>query len=241
MIERVINHFNVGQDAYEYIGNPNLDAEVNNQFEIGFKGKVPMSDTGSEKFDYGTSFYYSFYENYIVAMIDETQTRKFSPTRQPVNPKVFRNLDKAYKTGFEVYAGFDFLTSFNFKTELAYVYARNKDLNESLPLVPPLTTRFKLGFEKEKFWATANYTLTSKQDNISPSFGEISTSGYEVFDVRLGIVPIKNLTLGVAVLNVFDETYHNHLNFSFNNQADFGKVPINDPGRNFSAFVQYKF
>lgn len=241
MIERVINHFNVGQDAYEYIGNPNLDAEVNNQFEIGFKGKVPMSDTGSEKFDYGTSFYYSFYENYIVAIIDETQTRKFSPTRPPVNPKVFRNLDKAYKTGFEVYAGFDFLTNFNFKTELAYVYAKNKDLSESLPLVPPLTTRFKLGFEKEKFWATANYTLTSKQDNISPSFGEISTSGYEIFNVRLGVVPIKNLTLGVAVLNVFDETYHNHLNFSFNNQADFGKIPINDPGRNFSAFVQYKF
>jgi len=42
MIERVINHFTVGQDAYEYIGNPNLDAEINNQFEIGFKGKVPF-------------------------------------------------------------------------------------------------------------------------------------------------------------------------------------------------------
>ena len=241
MIERVINHFNVGQDSYEYIGNPNLDAEVNNQFEVGFKGHLPLSDHNTDMFNYGTSFYYSFYENYIVAAIDETQTRKFNPTANPVNPKVFRNLDGAYKTGFEITAGIDFWNHFNFTTELAYVYAKNKDFNESLPLVPPLTTRFKLGFEKEKFWVNANYVLTSMQDNIALTFGEQETLGYEILDVRVGVVPFENLTLGVAVLNVFDKTYSNHLNFAFNNQADFGRVPINDPGRNLSAFVQYKF
>ena len=241
MIERVINHFTVGQDSYEYIGNPNLDAEINNQFEIGFKGKVPFKANSTERFIYNTSFYYSLYENYIVAVIDETQTRKFMPTALPRNPKVFRNLDEAYKTGFEVAAGIDFLKNFNFMTELAYVYAKNKDLNESLPLVAPFTTRFKLGFEQEKIWANAIYTLTSKQANISESFGETSTAGYEVLDVRLGFIPINNLTLGVAALNVFDKNYHNHLNFSYKNQAGFGAIPINDPGRNFSVFVQYKF
>ena len=241
MIERVINHFTVGQDSYEYIGNPNLDAEINNQFEIGFKGKLPITHASMDQFKYSSSFYYSFYENYIVAIIDPTQSRKFMPTQQPIHPKVFQNLNKAYKTGFEISAGLDFLQHFNVTTELAYVYAKNKDLNESLPLVPPLVTRFTLGFEKERFWCNANYTITSKQDNISTSFGETSTDGYRVLDLRLGVVPIKNLTLGVAALNVLDETYNNHLNFSFNNQADFGKVPINDPGRNLSAFVQYKF
>lgn len=241
MIERVINHFTVGQDSYEYIGNPNLDAEVNNQFEIGFSGRLPLSQNSTDHFNYSSSFYYSFYDNYIVAVIDESQTRKFMPTSEPVNPKVFRNLDKAYKTGFEISAGVDFLNDFNFTSELAYVYAKNKDLNESLPLVPPLTTSFKIGFEKEKFWVNATYRITSKQDNISLSFGETTTPGYEIMDLRLGVVPYKNLTLGVAALNVFDETYYNHLNFSFNNQADFTRTPINDPGRNLTAFVQYKF
>ena len=241
MIERVINHFTVGQDAYEYIGNPNLDAEINNQFEIGFAGKIPFSENSSDRFTYNSSFYYSLYENYIVAVIDADLTRKFMPQAQPTHPKVFRNLDKAYKTGFEIAAGVDFLNAFNFTTELAYVYAKNKDLNESLPLVPPLTTSFKFGFEKERFWVNAIYRITSAQNDISTSFGETRTPGYEVMDLRLGVVPFKNLTLGVAALNVFDATYHNHLNFSFNNQADFGKVPINDPGRNLTAFVQYKF
>ncbi|QXP52340.1 TonB-dependent receptor [Cellulophaga sp. HaHa_2_1] len=241
MIERVINHFTVGQDSYEYIGNPNLKAEVNNQFEIGFKGSSPISKENADKFTYQTSFYYSLYENYIVAVIDPSKTRKFMPTSEPLNPKVFRNLDEAYKTGFEISTGVDFYKNFNFTTALAYVYAKNKDLSESLPLAPPLTTRFKLAFEKEKFWASANYTITSKQENIAISFGEQVTPGYDVLDVRLGFIPFKNITLGVAALNVLDKTYSNHLNFAFNNQAAFGTVPINDPGRNLSAFVQYKF
>lgn len=241
MVERFINHFSVGQDSYEYIGNPNLDAEINNQFEVGFKGKIPLEANGFDQFNYGSSFYYSFYENYIVAVIDPTQSRKFMPMQEPTSVKVFRNLNDAYKTGFEVNAGVDFLNDFNFTTELSYVYAKNKDLNESLPLVPPFVTRFKLGFEKEKFWANANYTLTSKQDNIASSFGETVTDGYDVLDIRLGVVPFKNITIGVAALNVFDKTYNNHLNFSYNNQTDFDSVPINDPGRNLSAFVQYKF
>lgn len=241
MIERFINHFSVGQDAYEYVGNPNLDAEINNQFEVGFKGKMPISENTSDMFSYSTSFYYSLYENYIVAIIDETQTRKFMPMNEPSNAKDFRNLDDAYKTGFEIMAGVDFCTNFNFTTELAYVYAKNNDLNESLPLVPPLVTRFKLGYEKEKFWVNAEYRLTAQQDNIAYSFGEHVTPGYEIMDLRLGVIPMKNLTLGVAALNVFNKTYSNHLNFAFNNQAEFGTEPINDPGRNLSVFVQYEF
>jgi iron complex outermembrane receptor protein len=77
-----------------------------------------------------------------------------------------------------------------------------------------------LGFEKEKFWVNSKYTLTSKQENISESFGETSTPGYNVIDLRLRVVLFENLTLGVADLNVFDETYHNHLNFPLMNLVE---------------------
>ena len=236
MIERYINHFTVGQDPYEYIGNPNLKAEVNNQFEIGFKGHSPLNT-----FKYATSFYYSSFENYIIAVVDESLNRKYMPMVEPRNPKIFKNLDEAYKTGFEAMAQIDFLRDFYFKTELAYVYAKNKDLNESLPLTAPFTTKLSLGLEKLTYWANVQYNITSKQDNISRSFGETKTDGYQTLDIRLGLKPIKNVTLGVAVLNAFDEAYNNHLNFSFTNQADFGRTPITEPGRNFSAFLQYKF
>ncbi|WP_299336271.1 TonB-dependent receptor [uncultured Psychroserpens sp.] len=240
MIERYINHFNVGQDPFEYIGNPNLKAEVNNQFEIGFKGREKLKN-GFNSFTYEAAFYYSFFENYIVGIIDETQTRKFMPMAQPQNPKVFRNLNEAYKTGFEISASVNFLNDFVFKTDFAYVYAKNKDLSESLPLTPPLTSRIHFGFEKDTYWVNLQYNLVSKQDNISRSFGETETDGYQTLDFRFGMKPIKNVTLGLAVINVFDENYNNHLNFSFTNQENFGRTPITEPGRNFSAFLQYKF
>ncbi|WP_298238420.1 TonB-dependent receptor [uncultured Algibacter sp.] len=236
MIERYINHFTVGQDSYEYIGNPDLDAEVNNQFEIGFKGRSNLNS-----FKYAASFYYAAFENYIVAVVDENLSRKYMPMAEPKHPKVFKNLDEAYKTGFEAMTQIDFLEDFYFKTELAYVYTKNKDLNESLPLTAPFTTKFSLGLEKETYWANVQYNLTSKQDNISRSFGETKTDSYQTLDIRLGVKPFINVTFGVAALNVFDEAYNNHLNFSFTNQAEFGRIPITDPGRNLTAFLQYKF
>ncbi len=240
MIERFINHFTVGQDPYEYIGNPNLKAEVNNQFEIGFKGYEPLKN-GFNSFKYETSFYYSFFENYIVGIIDPDITRKFNPMAEPRNVKVFQNLDEAYKTGFEAMGQVDFLDHYYFKTEVSYVYTKNKDLAESLPLTPPLTTRLFIGIDKTIFWANIQYNIVSKQDNISRSFGETETDGYQTLDIRFGLKPIKNITLGIAVLNAFDEAYNNHLNFSFTNQADFGRTPITEPGRNVSVFLQYKF
>lgn len=53
--------------------------------------------------------------------------------------------------------------------------------------------------------------------------------------------PLKGVTIGMAVLNLFDENYSDHLNFSFANQGVFSRVPVNDPGRNLSIFLQYRF
>lgn len=240
MTERFINHFTVSSDPYEYVGNPDLEAEVNNQFEIGFKGYESFSN-GFSRFSYSTSFYYSTFENYIVGVVDKNINRKFMPTLEPIKAKVFRNLDKAYKTGFEMMGKLDFLNDFYFKTEFAYVYTKNKDLNESLPLTPPFNAKFSLGLEKEKYWANVHYNVTSKQNNIAESFGETQTDGYRTLDIRLGFRPIKDVTVGLSAINILDENYNNHLNFSFKNQVGLDAIPITEPGRNLTAFLQYKF
>jgi iron complex outermembrane receptor protein len=244
MIERFINHFQVGQDPFEYIGNPNLDAEINNQFEIAYKGKKEVN-SGINQINWGASVYYSHFENYIVALIDETKTRKFMPNQEPIHPKVFRNLDKAYKTGFEANFGLQFLKDFDFNANFAYVYARNEDLNESLPLTPPLRTTFSLQYNKGKFWAGTDLRLISEQTDLATSFGENqNTPAYELLDIRLGYEILPNLNLGAAALNVFDKQYFDHLNFAFRNQADAGlsgMERLTDPGRNFSFFVKYGF
>ncbi|MBZ9651874.1 TonB-dependent receptor domain-containing protein [Psychroflexus montanilacus] len=244
MIERFINHFQVGQDPFEYIGNPYLDAEVNNQFEVAYTGKKIL-DGAINRLDWGASVYFSHFENYIVAIIDPTKTRKFMPNQEPLNPKVFRNLEDAYKTGFEANLGVNFLNNFQFDAEVAYVYARNEDLSESLPLTPPLRSKFSLQYNKNKFWAATDLRVVSQQDELATSFGENqATPGYQLVDFRLGYELIPGLNLGAAVLNAFDEQYYDHLNFAFRNQANANLSSmerLTDPGQNFTVFVKYAF
>ena len=231
MIERYINQFNVGQDSYTYTGNPDLKAEINNQFEIGLSGYENLNGFfNTIRFE--GSVYYGFLKNYISAVIEPNIAS---------DAKVFTNIRDAYKTGIDASAKLDFGKYYFLKADLSYIYTRNKDFDESLPLIPPFTARISTGIEKEKFWGNIQYNIVATQNELAYSFGEIRTGGYQTMDVRLGYKPVEKLSIGIAGLNIFDKTYHNHLNFAFRNQEGFANVPINEAGRNFTVFVQYKF
>lgn len=231
MIERYINRFNVGQDSYSYTGNPNLKAEVNNQLEAGINGYKNF-DSWIQTLHFEASVYYSFMKNYISAVID--------PALGP-EAKRFINLDRAYKTGFDAGIKLDLIENLFLQGSASYVYARNKDFDESIPLTPPWTTRVTAGFENEKFWANIQFNSIASQNKIAPSFGEVKTPGYQTVDIRAGVRLLDQLSVGLSGLNIFDKTYHDHLNFAFRNQEGFLPVPINEPGRNFTAFIQYEF
>lgn len=239
MAERFINHFTVGQDSYEYLGNPLLKPEINNQFDLGLKGMFNFNENTSLK--YQTSVYYSSFDNYISAVVDPTIPRKFMPMSMPQFTKVFTNIEDASKHGFEVMLKMNFVKDYFVKTEFAYVKTQNDDFNESLPLNPPFTSKISMGVNKEKYWANLQYNMVSKQTNIAKSFGETATDGYQTLDFKAGIKLFKNAILGVACLNVFDKNYINHLNFSYKNQPGLSMSPITESGRNFTAFLQYKF
>lgn len=239
MAERYINHFTVGQDSYEYLGNPLLKPEINNQFDVGLKGMFRFNENTTLK--YQTSVYYSNFDNYISAVVDPTIPRKFMPMAMPKFTKVFTNIKDASKHGFEAMLKINFNKDYFVKTEVAYVKTQNNDFNESLPLNPPFISKISLGVDKEKYWANLQYNMVSKQTNIAKSFGETETKGYETLDLKAGFKPFNRMTLGVACLNIFNKTYINHLNFSYRNQANLSMNPITEPGRNLTMFLQYKF
>lgn len=238
MIERFINHFTVGQDPYEYVGNPELDGEVNHQAEIGLQGTW---DGLSAPMRFGFSAYYSDFSNYILPVIDPQLNRKFMPNAQPQEVKRFQNLEDAYKTGVEATVGMDVFRDFKWDVNLAYVYAKNQDLGESLPLTPPLSGSVRLAYQRDSRWADLVYRFASSQEDIAPSFGETRTPSYGVLDLRFGFNLTQGMRLGFAVLNLLDESYYDHLNFAFNNQQDLTGARIREPGRNASAYLQYQF
>ena len=91
LTERFINYFPVGQDPYEMVGNPQLDAEVNNQVDLTF-------DWSMVKTSFNVDVFASYMQNFISSRID--------PSLKPVigtSPGVRRyvNMDEAFKSGFE--------------------------------------------------------------------------------------------------------------------------------------------
>ncbi len=233
MIERFINHFNIGIDPYEYVGNPYLDPEVNNQFEFSVNQKF-------SKMELGATVFYSFMQDYITAIVDEDLPRKFMPSVQPIYAKRFINIDNAMQTGFEFYFNYNFTNSFHFLSDVSYTYGQNKDFDEPLPQVVPLTAHLSLNYEKEKYWFNFRSRLVDSQDRISETFRETVTPGFATFDLSGGFKPFKGMTIGAAVLNIFDKAYYEHLNFSYKN-SNIMSGRILEPGRNFTLYLNYSF
>lgn len=233
MIERYIYHFSVGVDPYEYVGNPYLDPEINNQIEVSFKKEYKQIEVGA-------SVFYSLIQDYIVPVVDENLPRKFMPTVPPIYAKRFINIDEAVQAGFEWYWNYRFTDSFKLTTDISYTYAQNKELNEPLPQVVPLTAHAALHYHKQKYWFNLNSRFVGAQRRVSPSFMEPETGSFATFDFSVGFKPFKNLSIGASVLNIFDEAYYEHLNFSYTN-SDTLSGRIYEPGRNITFRVNYSF
>jgi iron complex outermembrane receptor protein len=233
MVERYINHFGVGSDPYEYVGNPFLDPETNNQIEISFKKEF-------NSIEFGSSVFYSLIQNHIVPVVDESIPRKFMPNAQPKFAKRFINVDEAIQAGFELYWNYKMSDNLKFTSDVSYTYAQNRELEEPLPQVTPLTAHAALNFEKEKYWFNLNSRFVAAQRRVSTSFLEEETGDFATFDFSIGVKPIKNLTLGASVINIFDKAYTEHLNFSYTN-SNLLSGRIFEPGRNFTVRASYKF
>jgi len=236
MVERYIYHFSIGSDSYEYVGNPFLKAEKNNQFELAFKHK-------KNKINVGTSVFYSIMKDYISAIV-----RDDDPSFETifVNPfthaKQYVNVD-ANQVGFDAYFNYKITTQLEFLSDIAYTKATNETYDEPLAQIAPLSAHLGLKFENKSYWFDLRAQFVAEQDQLSASFKEtVPTPGYTTFDIRVGVEPIKGLKLGAAALNIFDEAYYDHLNFTFKNTVDNvvgGR--IFEPGRSFSIYAKYIF
>ena len=234
MLERYIYRFEIGSDSRQYIGNPDLKPEVNYQTEWSISKKM-------KQFTIGTSAFFSYMDNYITGVLRPSLTGGTScGGAAPMAPKQFLNVN-AYQYGFEAFVDWKIIENLSFNTNISYTKARNLSLKEPLAQVFPMAIRNELKFEKPKYWLSLRTEIVADQNDFAPSFAETATPGYEVFDFRIGYKPLKNVTLGGTILNIFDEGYYSHLSFSFKNADLNNGYRIHEPGRNFSFFAKYNF
>jgi len=208
-------------DAYDYIGNINLKTEKSWSGDLSFSyftKVLQMSLTG----------FYKFLPDYIFASVDE---RIIPMTPGANGVKVYENIPYA------TFAGADFTILANLTPALRFVNATKytvatDNTGTPLPLIPPLSSITTLQYFRGNWNIQLEYEGAFRQEKINAGFGEDTTPGYAVMNIRGGYTFIKQkLLVNGGIENLFDTYYHAHL--------DWGNIPR--PGRNIYCSLTFNF
>ena len=237
MIEQSINQHQVGMDGASYLGNPNLKPEINHQIDLGFKKTIPFISSWINTISVDASVYYSLIHNYIVA-----KAKNIEIEGKNLSLKQFENVNKAYKTGFDLAWSVLFNSHFSLKGNVNYIYTENKDWNEALALTPPLENKVRFGYHNKWLITDFEYQFVNHQNKIAYSFQEKPSNSYHLFNINSEFNITKGLNIVAGVENLLDTFYQSHLNFNYKNQANLPVMQrMTNPGRNFKLMVKYTF
>jgi iron complex outermembrane receptor protein len=230
LTERYINFFPVGQDPYEMIGNPALAPEVNYQSDFTVKWFV------NENMVINVDLFAAYLQEYISSVIDTT----IAP-RLPISPGVrrFKNIDKAFKTGFEANMDQQLFAGLKHQLGIAYTYGQDLVRNQPLPEIAPLDIRYSLyaRYYRDRLKPEVTFRYVAEQTRVSAEFGEAATPSFYLLDVKLGYQITNNLSLNAGIHNLLDKNYFEHLNRSVRGT----KAAIFAPGRNIFANLNFTF
>ena len=224
MSERYIILLPVGYDPYDYLGNPQLKPEANNEIDI--KAEYANSPIGHFNF---VSFF-SYVQDYI--------TGKYVPPSQ-VKPqtagvlgvKEFYNEDYVLLYGFEFAYMSPKSYDWGLNANIAYTAGINPEAtalvvedgqvlgeeiinNDPLPEIPPLEGNISFVYRlfNNKLVPELRTRFVASQEKISVSYGEETTPGFITADLRLSYHFNKYLDVHGGVNNIFDKAYYEHLN-----------------------------
>lgn len=226
--EKFINFLPVGLDAYEVVGNAQLRPEVNTQLDLILAYKNQYTSVQLTLFT-------SSVQNFISSVVD--------PTLKPVvstapGVRKFINISTARLSGFEFHWNQQAGNRIRNEFTATYTQGQNRELDQPLPEINPFEIRNKLQAELYKNRITGYISLrhSFEQNRVSAAFSEKTTAAFTVTDLGLNIRPAAKLQFTLAVQNLFNITYKEHLSRYISST-----LPLNSPGRNLVIMGVYHF
>jgi iron complex outermembrane receptor protein len=91
-------------------------------------------------------------------------------------------------------------------------------------------------YERKAFFGEASSILTGRQDHVDTDENELTTSGFSVFNLKLGYRKPRYRIEG-GVDNLLGREYSEYLSYARNPYASGIRLP--EPGRNFFVNLSY--
>jgi len=250
MTERFIILLPIGYDQFDYLGNPELKPEVNNQadFTIKFNDK----QWGS----FMVNGFYSRVENYITGKRLPFSVQK-PLSADVLGVKEFYNAGKARLSGFEMMynspsgnkLGISLSAAYTSGTlDKATMFITNASgeviddeilINDALTEIPPFesTLSFYYRMFRDKFFPQVTARFVAAQQHVSAASYESVTPGFVVAGVSLKYYVNNFLSLSGGVNNLFNQAYYEHLNRNIIGTDN----NLYEPGRSFYINIYFNF
>ncbi|MBK5285844.1 MAG: TonB-dependent receptor, partial [Bacteroidia bacterium] len=203
------NGVHEGTFRYE-VGNTKLEPETSLQFDIGI-------EADGKKVSASLDAFYNIIDNFIYYRHYGGDTIITSGEAFPVFRYVQGN---STLKGFEFSVDFHPVSNLHFENSVSYVDARNNNLEQPLPFIPPVKIENELRYNvvnKKKSRLSETYIKVSltnalKQDRIDVF--ETETDGYTLFNAGIGTnvkVGKQSVLFFISANNLLDAKYFNHL------------------------------
>jgi iron complex outermembrane receptor protein len=249
MLERYIKLLPVGYDKYDYLGNPQLRPETNNEIDL----------TLQYNYEYFGKMYFNLFCSYVEDFITANllPPAVIKPQSQGVlGVKQFDNAEHIISTGFEFGYNTPELYKLGASMVAAFTYALIPEVtkyivadgevidaveitNNALSEIPPLeaTVSAYYKFFNGKLVPNLKLRLVAAQRHISQAFYEQDTPGFALLDFSVRWKITKFIELNTGISNIFDRSYYEHLNRRIIGSNE----NLYEPGRVFFASVYAHF
>lgn len=216
-------------DGRTYLGNLDLDPEVAQQVGL-------TMDWHGERWQVKFTPFYNLVSDYI-------QGTPISRLANGLPVLQFQNQDRVELYGVDGEAHFDVTKQLTLRGQFSYVRGINRDADDNLYRIAPLRGTAVL----EHYWRgwrnEIEVELADAQNEVAAYNGELPTPGYALLHLRASYTFREHLSVDVALENVFDERYADHLGGI--NRVVGGDVAVGaripGAGRFVSASINYRF
>lgn len=198
--------------ATNWLGNPELEPTRNTQFDLG--GRL----SGDAWFVKASLFHSNLCD--FIDIVDLPDPDSQGPL---AGARSYRNVD-ARISGGELSGQIALPGDFYLSGALSYVQGKNKDTDEPLAEMPPLTGSTSIRYDVDRWYVELTERFADRQDRVADELSETETAGWGVTDLKAGLNWDKWSFTG-GVNNLFDKFYYNHLSYQRDPFRSGVKVP----------------
>lgn len=184
--------------SYARIGNPDLETETSNGFEIG-------ANYVSEAYRVSATVFNNHYRNFI----DQVQLAAPGGEYPVGGITGYENLDRVRIYGVELGGEWRFTDEWRTWGSVAWSHGKDTDTDEYINSVAPLRAIVGLGYARETWGSDVSLSMAAARDKVSGTGFE--APGYGVVDATGWWAPkqLEGFRVQAGIFNIFDKKYWN--------------------------------